>query len=194
MHISTWENHLRYGIIYSTAWSSLHLQMQDKLGLAGTLESASEGNVEREELKVHMASFQERIPEAAKIFFTSCKCMCKCRSAANNRVQKDEEADPQLPAMFWRKILGILLGLHFGSVNSSITPKSTACQDQFCNCLAIQSMSFFSEGVDLTAPKLIAHFAAYRRPQMYSSMFKFLPSFPVYCIETTIKWLTCICI
>lgn len=42
--------------------------MQDKLGLAGTLESTSEGNVEREELKVLMASFQERIPEAAKIF------------------------------------------------------------------------------------------------------------------------------
>jgi hypothetical protein len=27
------------------------------------------------------------------------------RSAANIRVQKDEEADPQLPAMFWRKML-----------------------------------------------------------------------------------------
>ncbi len=111
-----------------------------------------------------MATFQERIPEAAKIFSTSCKCMGKCRSAANIRVQKDEEADPQLPAMFWRKMLEYCCDLHFGLVNSSITQKSTACQDQFCNCLAVQSMSFFSEGIDLTAPTLVAQFAAYRRP------------------------------
>jgi hypothetical protein len=89
------------------------------------------------------------------------------------------------PSHVLEEDVGMLLGLHFGLVNSSITQQLARINSAIA--LLYNLWAFFSEGVDLTAPKLIAHFAAYRRPQMYSSMFKFLPSFPVYSIERTIK-------
>jgi NADH:ubiquinone oxidoreductase subunit E len=93
-----WYNIL-YSMVFSPPSNSRQVGIGRDIGVC-IREKCRKGGAQR-----LMASLQERIPEAAKIFFTSCKCMGKCRSAANIRVQKDEEPDPQLPAMIWRKML-----------------------------------------------------------------------------------------
>lgn len=140
MHISTWENQLRYGIIYSTAWSSLHLQMQDKLGLAGTLESASEGNVEREELKGLWQPSKREFQRLLKYFspLASAWASVEVQQTLGSRRMKNQihSSQPWFGGRCWNAA-GIALWI------GELFNHSTACQDQFCNCLAVQSMSFF---------------------------------------------------
>jgi hypothetical protein len=112
-YISILENHayiyirksskIWYNILYSMVFSPPSNARQ--VGIGRDIGVWIRGKCRKGGAQRLMASFQERIPEAAIIFFTSCKCMWQCRSAANIRVQKEEEADPQLPAMFWRKML-----------------------------------------------------------------------------------------
>jgi hypothetical protein len=168
--------------------------MQDKLGLAGTLESASEGNVEREELKGLWHPSKREFQRLLKYFSPLAIAWASVevqQTLGSRRMKKQIQSfQPCFGGRCWNTAgIALWIGELFNHSKVNSLPGSILQLP----CCTIYEL-FFSEGVDLTAPKLIAHFAAYRRPQMYSSMFKFLPSFPVYCIERTIKCgLTCIC-
>jgi hypothetical protein len=99
------------------AWPSLPPAETRQVEMTGNIEVCMGKKCKRGGAQQLLESFQENIPEASNISVTSCKCMGKCKTAANIRVRKDE-AEPQLHSHVLQEDVGTLLELHFGLVNT----------------------------------------------------------------------------
>jgi NADH:ubiquinone oxidoreductase subunit E len=84
-----------------------------EVSTSGQVEVCMGGKCKKGGAQQILASLQGSIPESSNISVTSCKCMGKCKGAANVRVTKDDGAS-QLHSHVVPDDVDTLLEFHFG--------------------------------------------------------------------------------
>ena len=89
--------------------------------ISGKIDVCTVGKCRRGGSQQILASLQESIPESSNISVTSCKCMGKCKSAPNVRVE-NSEGQTQLHSHVSVDDVDTLLQFHFGMQSRGIKP------------------------------------------------------------------------